>query len=216
VARRAEEAEDLRMKQLKMLRRLALSCSAPQMPKPACTQAVRRGAQVPKNSGAQVLRGTFAQGSVRAPGFASSAPLHLERARVLRVGGIEGMRNHWATKWTEGEAELQEATRIFAEAEIRPRVSKMDKEARMDPELIQAIFDNGLMGIEAAEEYGGLSMNFTATLLAIQEIAKVDPAVAVMVDIHNTLTITAFNRYATDAQKSEYLPRLCTDTVSRS
>jgi alkylation response protein AidB-like acyl-CoA dehydrogenase len=70
------------------------------------------------------------------------------------------------------------------------------------------------MGIEAPSEYGGVGLNFTAACLAVEEIARVDPAVAVLVDIHNTLLITAMMRYGTPEQKEQYLARLCTDTCA--
>merc|ERR1719221_1674910 len=75
------------------------------------------------------------------------------------------------------------------------------------------MFEQGLMGIEAPAEFGGVGLNFTAACVAVEEIAKIDPAVAVLMDIHNTLLITAFNRYATKEQKENYLPRLATNTV---
>lgn len=57
-------------------------------------------------------------------------------------------------------------------------------------------------------------MGFTAACLAVEEIAKVDPSVAVLMDIQNTLLVTAFNRYGSQQQKEQYLPRLATDTVA--
>jgi len=51
--------------------------------------------------------------------------------------------------------------------------------------------------------------------LAVEEVARIDPSVAVMIDIQNTLLITAFMRYGTPEQKTQYLTRLCTDTVCR-
>ena len=70
------------------------------------------------------------------------------------------------------------------------------------------------MGIEAPSEYGGVGLGFSAACLAVEEIARVDPAVAVLVDIHNTLLITAMMRYGTTAQKETYLPRLCASTCA--
>lgn len=71
------------------------------------------------------------------------------------------------------------------------------------------------MGIEIAPEYGGSGCNFTTTIVAIEEIAKVDPAVAVLVDIHNTLVNSVITKLGTDEQKQKYLPKLAKDTVSK-
>merc|ERR1719272_1240321 len=89
----------------------------------------------------------------------------------------------------------------------------MDKQGHMDADIVAALFEQGLMGIEAPEEFGGLGMGFTAACMAVEEVAKVDPAVAVLMDIQNTLLVTAFNRYGSKEQGELYLPRLATDTV---
>lgn len=108
---------------------------------------------------------------------------------------------------------IRDSTQQFAQTILLPRVQSQDQQGRLDKEVVQALFENGLMGIEAPEEYGGIQQSFTAACLAVEEVAKVDPAVAVLMDIQNTLLITAFMTYATEAQKKSYLPRLTTDTV---
>lgn len=117
------------------------------------------------------------------------------------------------TTFSENEELMRETVGRFAKEVLAPKVVAMDEAETMDPDVLAACFDAGIMGIEAPEEFGGAGMGFTAACLAVEEIARVDPAVAVMVDIHNTLLITAMNRYATPAQKERYLPRMCADTV---
>ncbi|EKX54620.1 hypothetical protein GUITHDRAFT_156886 [Guillardia theta CCMP2712] len=118
------------------------------------------------------------------------------------------------TALSEEELALKEHVSAFAKEVIGPKVREMDDKGVMDPEIIAACFEMGIMGIEAPVEYGGVGLGFTAACVVIEEIAKVDPAVAVMVDIHNTLNITAFNRYATTEQKEKYFPRLCKSALS--
>jgi alkylation response protein AidB-like acyl-CoA dehydrogenase len=84
----------------------------------------------------------------------------------------------------------------------------------MDAGVVEQLFEQGLMGVEIPEEYGGAGMNFTAAIVAIEELAKVDPSVSVLCDVHNTLVNTAFLKWGTDAQKRRFLPRLATETVS--
>lgn len=72
------------------------------------------------------------------------------------------------------------------------------------------------MGIEIAVEYGGSGSNFMTTILTIEEISKIDPAVAILVDIHNTLVNSVITKLGTEEQKNKYLPRLATDTVSNN
>lgn len=71
-----------------------------------------------------------------------------------------------------------------------------------------------LMGIEIDPEYNGTGSTFFSSILVIEELAKVDPAVAVLCDIQNTLINTLFAKLGTPAQKEQYLSRLSTDMVS--
>jgi short-chain 2-methylacyl-CoA dehydrogenase len=81
---------------------------------------------------------------------------------------------------------------------------------QMDPVLIKELFANGLMGIEIDPQYGGLGLPFCSSIIAIEEISKVDPSVGVLVDIQNTLTNTVFTKFANRLQRETYLPRLAT------
>lgn len=114
---------------------------------------------------------------------------------------------------TEQEKMFQEAARDFANAEIAPRVRDMDEAARMDPELLPQLFEMGLMGIEIPEEFGGTGADFFTSILIVEELSRIDPSVAVLVDVQNTLVINALLRWADDDQRSRYLPRLASDTV---
>lgn len=108
---------------------------------------------------------------------------------------------------------LPPSVRKFAVDNIEPIVRQMDEAEIMDPALIQGLFDNGLMGIEVPEEYGGAGMSFTSAIIAIEEIARVDPSVAVLVDVHNTLVNTVFRHHASDAIKEKWLTGLATEKV---
>lgn len=70
------------------------------------------------------------------------------------------------------------------------------------------------MGIEIDPQYGGTGSTFFSSILVIEELAKVDPSVAVLCDIQNTLINTLFTNLGTPAQKEQYLSRLSTDMVS--
>lgn len=89
----------------------------------------------------------------------------------------------------------------------------MDEEQRFASGLVEKLFELGLMGIEVPEALGGAGGSFFDAVLAIEAISTVDPAVAVLVDVHNTLVVNAIRRWATDAQKQTWLPRLATDTA---
>jgi len=69
------------------------------------------------------------------------------------------------------------------------------------------------MGVNVSDTYGGSAATFLSTVLLIEEIAKVDMSVSVMVDVHNTLVTPVLEQYGTKEQKQTYLPRLCTRMV---
>ncbi len=89
----------------------------------------------------------------------------------------------------------------------------MDDEQQFAPGLVNKLFELGLMGIEVPEELGGAGGSFFDAVLAIEAIATVDPAVAVLVDVHNTLMVNAMRRWATEDQKRKWLAKLAEDTV---
>lgn len=64
------------------------------------------------------------------------------------------------------------------------------------------------MGIETSAEHGGAESSFTAAIIAIEELAKVDPSVSVLCDVHNTLVNTVIRKYGTPAQQERWLPQL--------
>ena len=114
---------------------------------------------------------------------------------------------------SEEELLLQETVRRFARKVIAPLVKEMDEQQKMSPALIKQLFDQGLMGIEVPEEYGGGGASFFNSILAIEEISAVDPAVGTLVDVQNTLTVNALLQWGTQAQKDAYLPRIVTDMI---
>ncbi|KMQ89136.1 short branched chain specific acyl- mitochondrial [Lasius niger] len=101
----------------------------------------------------------------------------------------------------------------LAKEEIAPLVRKMEKEGRIDDGVFRKLFENGLMGIEIPAEYGGAECNFMSTVLTIEEIAKVDAAVSVSVDIQNTLINSLILKVGSEEQKRKYLPRLAQNSV---
>lgn len=114
---------------------------------------------------------------------------------------------------TEVEAAMAETVSKFASETILPKVREMDEAEKMDPAIVEQLFEQGLMGIEIPEKYGGAGMNFTAAIVGIEELARVDPSVSVMVDVHNTLVNTAILKYGTEESRKKWLPKLATDTV---
>jgi len=117
------------------------------------------------------------------------------------------------TVLSEEEEAFRDLVAAFAAEQIVPVRAAMDEAQRMDPALVTRLFGLDLMGIEVPEEYGGCGSSFFNAILVIEELAKVDPAVAVLVDVQNTLVDNCLLTWAAPEQKQRYLPRLCADTV---
>ncbi len=113
----------------------------------------------------------------------------------------------------EEERLFQSSVRQFAKQRLAPHVRAMDEEGKFRPDLLREMFDLGLMGIDIKEEYGGQGGTFFQSVLAIEELAKVDPAASVIVDVQNTLVSNAIERWGSADQKKRYLSQLAAKSV---
>ena len=118
------------------------------------------------------------------------------------------------THLTEDEVMFRDAIADFADREIRPHVMAMDEAQQILPEIQRKCFELGLMGIEVPARWGGAESSFFMAILAIEELAAVDPSVSVFVDVQNTLVNNAISRWASDALKEKYFPRLTSEWVA--
>ena len=117
------------------------------------------------------------------------------------------------TQLSPDEELFRSTVRDFARTEITPLVRSMDESAHFEPALIRKLHDLGLMGIQVPEEFGGAAGTLFEAVLAVEEISAVDPAVGVLVDVQNTLVISALQKYANIDQKRAFLRNLATKTV---
>lgn len=115
---------------------------------------------------------------------------------------------------SEEERMFQASVRGFARERLAPHVRAMDEAGAFRTDLIEEMFSLGLMGIEVPEEYGGQGGTFFQCILAIEELAKVDPSASVIADVQNTLFNNAVREYGTEEQKRRWLPRAARDTVA--
>src|ERR1700733_12361783 len=118
------------------------------------------------------------------------------------------------TQLSEEERMFQSTVRRFARERIGPHVRSMDEAGVFRKDLLHECFKLGLMGIDVPEQYGGQGGYFFQSIIAIEELARVDPSAAVIVDVQNTLFNNALVRWASEEQKLRYLPRLGKDTVT--
>ena len=117
------------------------------------------------------------------------------------------------TTLSDEETMFRDAVAGFAEEEVRPRVQQMEREGKIDPALIAKFFEMGLMGVEVPESLGGADGSLMMVALAVEEISKIDPAAAILMDVQNTLVNYPIRTYGSEYIKSTYLPQLASEKV---
>ena len=117
------------------------------------------------------------------------------------------------TTLSEDERLFRDSVYEFSDREIRPLVREMDEHAKIPRGLLDKLFQLGVMGIEIPESYGGAGASFFHSVLAVEAISRVDPSIAVLVDVQNTLVINALVRWGSDDAKRRYLPKLASNVI---
>jgi alkylation response protein AidB-like acyl-CoA dehydrogenase len=117
------------------------------------------------------------------------------------------------TSISEDEQLFRNQVRQFAEETVKPKVKEMDEKGVFDHDLIKQFFELGLMGIEIPAEFGGSGGTFFESIIAVEEMSRVDPSAGVIVDVQNTLVNNALLRWGTPEQKQRYLPKMATEWV---
>lgn len=117
------------------------------------------------------------------------------------------------TDLSDEERLFFDTVHAFARDRIAPKVREMDETGHFAEGLVSELFDLGVMGVEIPSEYGGAGSSFFNAALAVQAIARVDPSVAVLVDVQNTLVENALLRWGTSDQKARYCPKLASEWV---
>jgi butyryl-CoA dehydrogenase/short/branched chain acyl-CoA dehydrogenase len=117
------------------------------------------------------------------------------------------------TTLREDERLFFDTVLAFARERVAPKVAAMDARGAFDPDIVPALFELGVMGIETPASFGGAESSFMNAILAVQAFARVDPSLSVLVDVQNTLVNNALVRWGTPAQKERYLTKLATEWV---
>ena len=109
---------------------------------------------------------------------------------------------------TEGQVAVAKAAREFAEKEMRPAVMKHDESQEFPFEIVRKLGELGFMGMTWPEELGGAGLGDLEAATVIEELARVDPSVALRVASHNCLCTVHSMLFGNDAQKKKYFPDL--------
>ena len=106
---------------------------------------------------------------------------------------------------TPEQEEFRKIVRAFAEEVVAPRAEAMDREAKLDPAVLDQMAGMGLFGLPFPEEVGGMGADYTTLCLAIEELARVDSSVAITLEAAVGLAAMPIWRYGTSEQHQRWL-----------
>ena len=89
----------------------------------------------------------------------------------------------------------------------------MEEEGRIPPELVKTLARYGFFGVVIPEQLGGSGQGLFDVVLTVEALARADAAVALLVDVHNTLVAAAINRFGRRSQRLRFLPKLASDCL---
>ena len=111
--------------------------------------------------------------------------------------------------FSEEQELFRKVAREFAETKIAPQVPTMEESNRGWDEVVKELAEAEMFAVTIPEEYGGLGMGYVARLIAIEEIARVSVATAMMYQVFG-LGFEPFIKFGTEEQKKKYLPKFAT------
>src|ERR1700731_5088375 len=114
---------------------------------------------------------------------------------------------------TDRQKVIRDTVRQFMENEVRPGVRQRDREARFPTEEIKKIAELGCCGMTTPEEWGGAGLDTVSYVLMLQEVARVDAAMATSLSVTNSAVQGPLLGFGTDAQKKKYLRRLASGEI---
>ena len=110
-------------------------------------------------------------------------------------------------EFNENQLDLQKMVRELAEKEIGPRAKENDEKDVFPVDVFKMMADMGLTAIGVPESYGGPEATDIERMIAIEEIAKKDGAVATILAVHG-MFVQALEKYGTEEQKKRFYPRI--------
>ncbi len=103
---------------------------------------------------------------------------------------------------------VRKAVREFAESEIKPHVSQMDKESRFPWEIVEKMRPLNYFGLQTPREYGGAGLDTISYAIAVEELSRVSAAIGLCVTVHNSVGIYPILAFGTDEQKRRFVPAM--------
>jgi butyryl-CoA dehydrogenase len=114
---------------------------------------------------------------------------------------------------TDEQRLIRETARDFTDREIVPVARENDRNERFDTELVKKMADMGFLGAIVSEEYGGRGLDYLTYGLIVEEIGRGDSSARTVVSVQTSLVCSSIERWGSDEQKHEWLPKLCSGEV---
>jgi butyryl-CoA dehydrogenase len=114
---------------------------------------------------------------------------------------------------TDEQRLIQETARDFTDREIVPVARDNDRNEHFDTDLVKKLGDMGYLGPIVAEEYGGRGLDYRTYALIVEEIGRGDSSARTVVSVQTSLVCSSIQRWGTEEQKHEWLPRLCSGEI---
>ena len=108
-------------------------------------------------------------------------------------------------KTNEAHEALRKKVREFAETVVAPVAFELDRENKFPEDIVAQMADLGIMGLPTAEEYGGAGADVISYAIAVEELARVDGGVGVILSAHTSLGTYPIDHFGTEEQKQKYL-----------
>ncbi|WP_270445636.1 acyl-CoA dehydrogenase family protein [Anaeroglobus sp. AF13-6AC] len=116
-------------------------------------------------------------------------------------------------KLTEMQLDITNLAKDFAEKRLLPTVKERDEKETFDRSILDEMGQLGLLGIPWSEEEGGVGADFLSLAVACEEIAKVDPSIALSFEVHTMLCSWPIWKFGTEEQKEKFLKPLAEGTA---
>jgi alkylation response protein AidB-like acyl-CoA dehydrogenase len=114
---------------------------------------------------------------------------------------------------TDEQRLIRETAREFADREIIPVARDNDRNEHFDTDLVKKLGDMGYLGPIVSEEYGGRGLDYRTYALIVEEVGRGDSSARTVVSVQTSLVCSSIQRWGSEDQKHEWLPRLCTGEI---
>ena len=112
------------------------------------------------------------------------------------------------TQWTQEEKQIANAVQSFAKKYLQPKVTMAFRNETIDPHVMLAMGEQGLLGIYLPTRYGGAGANYVSYGIVAREIERVDSGYRSMMSVQTSLVMQPIEAFGTEVQKEKYLPQL--------